>query len=179
MSCPNQGESQQTLIGQRPADRILLRRLPRGPKNDLRISAIWGTQDRCSAQGSQSCEEHQTIQISERGKMSEVLSPSNELDQIRHEMRRDRKDLRRQLRHQRQFLTIIATVFGLFAAGIGAFVGFIHSVDRDELVRNFERERTERERFATFERTQRENFETELRQRIEGKGRTSLLFFWK
>jgi len=71
----------------------------------------------------------------------------NELNEIHAIIRANRKSLRRQLRHQRQFIAIIGSLFGLFAAGIGAFVGFVHIADEATLEHNFDRERGEIEKF--------------------------------
>ena len=51
---------------------------------------------------------------------------------IDQEGKKDRKGLRRDFRHHRQFLNVLVVAFGLFAAGFGAVVGLVHSADTTE-----------------------------------------------
>jgi hypothetical protein len=46
---------------------------------------------------------------------------------------RRRRDLRRQMRHMRQFVWIIATAFGLFTTGLAIVAGLVHTSDIDQL----------------------------------------------
>ncbi|MBV8506566.1 MAG: hypothetical protein JOZ11_12270 [Alphaproteobacteria bacterium] len=46
---------------------------------------------------------------------------------------RRRRDLRRQMRHMRQFVWIITTAFGLFATGLAIVAALVHTSDIDQL----------------------------------------------
>jgi len=90
------------------------------------------------------------------------------LDDGEDDLRR-RRDLRRQMRHMRQFVWIIAAAFSIFFAGVGVFVSYNHSSDMDEVRDRLDEDRHMIERFQTDEKLAREQFESDLKERYLGK----------
>jgi hypothetical protein len=82
---------------------------------------------------------------------------------------RRRKDLRRQMRHMRQYIGILVSVFvGLFAV-LGIVAALVHNSDTSERAQFEARLRSEFNEGLDRERVDRQKFETTLRDQIIAK----------